>query len=544
MEMGGLGVPLWSAMRLPPVADWSFRAKLLAPAAVGMAMILLLALGAAGIIRDQAAVQARLALETLPRADAYAQVAADLRQLNGAIFEALTRQAAKDPTAQAAAAALPAKADDLLVRLDALAADADAAERAALEDLRRELTLYQGALSFVSTMMEIDFKAAVDFFDPFKTRADEISVALRDLVGVAKAHAAEEARAAAGAAGLARLALFALTLLAMLVSAAVAFSLARRTADSVNRIADATRELAAGDLETPVERLSRRDELGAVVEGLVVFRANARERDRLDRELRLERDRAEAANRAKSEFLYTMSHELRTPLNAIIGYSEILREGAELDARDQDILDADRILRAARHLLQLINDVLDLSKVEAGRMVVSLAPADLPGLIQEVLDIVRPQAAAKRNRVAAQLIDLPQTVVCDSQKLRQCLLNLLSNAVKFTEDGEVRLRAWRSGEVLAFEVQDTGIGIAPDALHRLFRPFEQADASTTRRFGGTGLGLAITKRMAVLMGGDVVVESQLGAGSTFRLTVKALTPAAQTAAAPNRSIQAACARPA
>jgi signal transduction histidine kinase len=232
--------------------------------------------------------------------------------------------------------------------------------------------------------------------------------------------------------------------------------------------------------------------------------------------------RAEEANTAKSRFIANMSHELRTPLNAIIGYSEIMRESAVADSRSGDLTDHDRVLRAAQNLLGMINELLDLSKIEAGRMDVHPESFDVAVLARGALDAVRPQAEANGNVLVAELeCDGFGEVCTDTFKLHQCLVNLLANAAKFTSNGMIVLRARRADETLVFEVQDTGIGIAPEEVGRLFQPFVQADASTTRTFGGTGLGLAITKNLANLLAGDISVESAPGRGSTFRLTIAA-----------------------
>lgn len=239
------------------------------------------------------------------------------------------------------------------------------------------------------------------------------------------------------------------------------------------------------------------------------------------------RDRALSANQAKSAFLANMSHELRTPLNAVIGYSELLEEEAQ-DADDQHYIpDLRKIQNAARHLLTLINGVLDLSKIEAGQMKLDLEPFDIAHLITEVVQTIRPLIEKNANRFVIDCDPDLGTAVTDITKTRQILFNLLSNASKFTSQGEIRLRVKRvttaaaHTEKIMYSVQDTGIGINPEQLIRLFRDFEQADGSTTRKFGGTGLGLSISRRFARMMGGDITVESQPEQGSTFTLVLPA-----------------------
>jgi PAS domain S-box-containing protein len=230
---------------------------------------------------------------------------------------------------------------------------------------------------------------------------------------------------------------------------------------------------------------------------------------------------AESANIAKSAFLANMSHEIRTPMNGIIGMANILRrEGmSPAQARHLDIIDA-----SAQHLLSIINDILDLSKIEAGKFELEEAPVVVSSLMNNVSSILSERIKAKGIRLLIETEYLPHGLVGDPTRLQQALLNYAGNAVKFTEQGSITLRALKQEETadavtVRFEVTDTGIGIAPEAMTRLFSAFEQADNSMTRKYGGTGLGLAITKRLAVLMGGEAGVESRLGAGSTFWLTV-------------------------
>ena len=256
--------------------------------------------------------------------------------------------------------------------------------------------------------------------------------------------------------------------------------------------------------------------------------ADVTARHQYETALREARDAAEGANRAKSAFLANMSHELRTPLSAVIGYAEMLEEDAEDAGEEALIGDLGKIKSNAQHLLGLINDVLDLSKVEAERMDVYAEDVVVEAFTRDAAGTVEALVAKKGNRFALDLAPDLGEMRTDAVKLRQCLFNLLGNAAKFTEGGTVTLRVRRErhqgSDRLTFTVIDTGIGMTPEQVAGLFERFKQADETTTRRFGGTGLGLAVTKALTRLMGGDVTVTSAEGVGTTFTLALPAIVP--------------------
>ncbi|HEY1015356.1 MAG TPA: response regulator [Herpetosiphonaceae bacterium] len=411
------------------------------------------------------------------------------------------------------------EAEQSLAEMTALGATGELAERAALVgDLRAGLAAITPALLAGDLAARVPLiertHAALERLDPLEERID----ADRDTTAVAIQATIRQAS---------RRIIFAVAgiiIIALVVLAGDSFFTIKNIIRPISGLISAANAVAGGDLSQQVVP-STDDEIGTLQRRFndMVGRL-AEQRRALEQqanELRAARAGAEESSRAKSEFLANMSHELRTPLNAVIGYSELIQEDAA-DLGQPDFAEsAGRIRAAGHHLLALINDILDISKIEAGKMDIHIETINLPELVRDVATTIRPQAEKRGNRLEVSLAEGVGEFQTDQIKVRQALLNLLSNAVKFTERGAVRLRvepAARDGrDWLAFRVEDTGIGISPAQMSRLFQAFTQADSSTTRKYGGTGLGLVLSRRFCQMLGGDITVHSAPGEGSTFTM---------------------------
>ncbi|MGZ3291219.1 MAG: ATP-binding protein, partial [Xanthobacteraceae bacterium] len=353
--------------------------------------------------------------------------------------------------------------------------------------------------------------------------ADQLERLTNQLVNKAEADMVAGIEASSHAYTDARWIVISFALGSIVLALALGYAISWSVLGPVKEIETQLNKVAGGDFSRRVHVINR-DELGAL----------AADVNRMSEELGGLYEQLEAFSKNKSQFLASMSHELRTPLNAIIGLSEMLVKNEARFGTDKAAEPLQRIHRAGTHLLGLVNQVLDLSKIEAGKLELSAERVDLQPLIDEMVGTARQLADQKGNRLS---VDYPRdlgSLVVDPMRLRQILLNLLSNACKFTERGTVSLEVRRAdidgGSWIEFSLADTGIGMTPEQMAKLFQEFSQAEASTARQYGGSGLGLAITRKLCRMMGGDVTVTSQLGKGSVFRIRL----PAAAVPAAPAR----------
>lgn len=257
--------------------------------------------------------------------------------------------------------------------------------------------------------------------------------------------------------------------------------------------------------------------LGDKVTGVSVFTRDISQRKFAELQLIEAREKAESANQAKSTFLAKMSHELRTPLNAIIGYSEMIQEDIDDYEKKEILEDVGKISSSGKHLLALINDILDLSKIEAGKIEFLFEEFDLAALLDEVFETFKPIAAKRGNQIEVIQDKNLNVITCDILKVKQCIYNLLSNACKFTDQGKITLKSLSKDSIFMIEVSDTGIGMSEKQQEKVFEDFVQADNSISKKYGGTGLGMSITKKLCTLLGGDITVESVLEKGTKFTI---------------------------
>lgn len=413
--------------------------------------------------------------------------------------------------------------------LDFMMADTsfDRPEAEAINKVARSvLALGSGAGGiFALRRSDLEERAAAEVLQlGLEKSAEDMQTRVSALVAGVEAVAGETAAATENALDNTRFWLLAISLLSLAVAVFVAWFFVQRSVIArLRQLTNAMLAVASGRLDAPLPPIGS-DELGDMGRALVVFRENARDIRNAREEAEAARHQAEAASRTKSAFLANMSHELRTPLNAIIGYSEILREDAQDRGDNASEGDLVKIETAGKHLLGLINDILDLSKIEAGRMDLHLEDVDLNRLVAEVRMLVTPLIDKNGNRLEVEAPADIGAMRVDLVKLKQSLLNLLSNAAKFTKGGLIKLSIGRTASdhgptKFTFAVSDSGIGMNDEQVARLFQAFTQADASTTRNYGGTGLGLTISKHFCTMLGGDITVASEPGKGSTFTITL-------------------------
>lgn len=524
--MGELAGSKW-AKRLGRLSDWPLIVKFGIAPALALSLLLVMAVIEVSVLHNVRASTQHIVTVNMRDSAKLADIAARFERVDADLSRLLNMEAAYPGLTDIAAnaemiqAALVGISYDLK---DFRNTEIGRANRVRIDAALRDVDEYSKAVNVVTSMLGVNFMSAVSMLEPFHKYAQRVTVNINHIARSGISEAEQRARAISTNVSVTTAIFSTIALLAVPGIAIATFLVGLATVRSIRDIADATTRLAAADYDLDISSLDRKDELGAVVTALEIFRRQAIEAKRAQkleeksRELQIAKTAAESANRAKSDFLANMSHELRTPLNAILGYAQLLKRDPGMSERQGTA--ARTIHQSGTHLLTLITDILDLSKIEAGKFELAPAAFDLRAFLHGVSDIIRVRTEEKALAFICDAPpELPAFVEADEKRLRQVLLNLLGNAVKFTDHGQVGLHIAIVSQTgtdarIRFEVRDTGVGISENQLETIFQPFEQV-GEAQRRSGGTGLGLSISHNLVALMGSRIQVESRPGDGSRF-----------------------------